>query len=72
MIDIYRYNRDAGNYEVVCTFNDDGTVDGSSFEADRLRNIIDGHNVDPDKYSDAIETIIQLRYNNAVHFSEKE
>lgn len=72
MIEIYRYNRGADKYERVCTFNNDGTIDGSSFEADRLRNIIDGHNVDPDKYNDEIETIIQLRYNNAVYFSEKE
>lgn len=72
MIEIYKYNDDTDVYESVATFNDDGTVDGTSLVADRLRNIINAHSADADTYSNAIEVVIQLRYNNGVYFAERE
>jgi hypothetical protein len=71
MIEVYKYTGDPDNLELVFRVNDDATVDGSNRFADRTRNVLENFSEPAEDYIEAIEVIIEYRYNNASYVTNR-
>lgn len=72
MIEVYKYTGDPDDLELVFRVNDDATVDGSNRFADRTRNVLENFSEPAENYIDAIEVVIEYRYNNSTYTTHRE
>lgn len=72
MIEVYKYTGDPDGLELVFRVNDDATVDGSNRFADRTRNVLENFSEPAENYIDAIEVVIEYRYNNSTYTTHRE
>lgn len=72
MIEVYEYHGDDG-HEFLARFNDDGTVDGTSIFADRLRGWLQNDtSFDYVEENTAVDILLEYRYDNAAYQTYRE
>lgn len=67
MIEVRRYNRQNEQFELSFRVNDDATVDGSTQNAARIRQILNNYAGDPVEDMNYIKDIIRARYNSQLY-----
>ena len=67
MIEVHKYDRQSESFELSFRVNEDATVDGTTKNAGRIRQILNNYSGDPVEDMNYIKDIIRARYNSQLY-----